>query len=104
MDKRRLNKGFTILELCVVIIIMSIMTLIYLPFSNFYENEEYSFPDEYLLKQSEALMKSDDTYYVLDNGKEIFFNEKGNVRQAFTIDFDHQTIVVELGGGRLVYK
>ena len=34
----------------------------------------------------------------------VVFNEKGNVNQAMTITKGNKTIVIELGGGRIVYQ
>ena len=77
MDKHLLTKGFTLLEMLIVISIISMIIMI--TFTN--------------------KISIDKDYYA------ISFNANGNVNKAQTIHFENnKDIVVELGGGRLVFK
>ena len=62
----------------------------------------YSFPANYLRKQSEAILESKE--HQLIDEYTISFNKNGNVNKAETLHFTQGDIVVELGGGRLVFK
>lgn len=103
MDVHTLNrKGFTLLEMCVVVFIISLLTVVMHAGVFHLDSAYYGFYDQYLFLQSQAMTSHTrvnfDTY-------PITFNEKGNIKQARTISFErHRTIILELGGGRLVYQ
>ena len=97
-----LHKGFTLIELCIVMILMSIL-FVFVAHNRISDTlSYYSFPANYLRKQSEAILEGKDV--VLEDEYSIPFNENGNVKQAQTLHFRQGDIVTELGGGRLVFK
>lgn len=100
------NKGFTLIEMCMAILIISLLTALYLPCADFAGTNYYTYADAYLLKQSEAMAGAYLTEYQDDGNGTVTFNPKGNVRSAMTLHFDDQerVIVIELGTGRLVFK
>lgn len=103
MVKLTLNKGFTLVELLVTIVVISILTLIYLPYANFqYEDNLYTFYNSYLETQSKAIRYSEKMS--MEEDDTIVFSPNGNVNQAKTIYFEQSSIVIELGGGRLVQR
>jgi len=90
-------------EMCIVLIAVVSLTLIYLPASDFKNAESYTFGDSYLMTQSDAIIHAQRTS--LDDPEvNVVFNQKGNVDQAMTISKGNKTIVIELGGGRIVYQ
>lgn len=102
MDKHLLTKGFTLLEMLIVISIISMIIMITFTNKISIDKDYYAFSSHYLLLQSEALRKSEKSFF---NDKNISFNANGNVNKAQTIHFENnKDIVVELGGGRLVFK
>lgn len=68
------------------------------------EDSYYTWPYSYILCQSKAIAEAERQELDSSNGISVSFNEKGNVSQARTIDIDGHEIVIELGGGRLVFK
>lgn len=109
MAKLSYNEGFTFLDLMVVLTMMSVCTLLVLPFYKQPEFSRYTFANEYLLKQSECIrMGTRDDFDFAGRAEytyTIHFNELGNVRQAQTIYFtDGKRIVSQLGGGRIEFK
>ncbi len=95
------NKGFTLVEVCIVILGISVLSLCYLPVYEISNVEDQSWKDHYLSLQSEAMRKASTVSFPNES---ITWNEKGNVNQARTVTIDNETIVVELGGGRLVIR
>lgn len=109
MAKRSYNEGFTLLELVVVLALMSVCTLLVLPFYQPPDFSNYGFANEYLYQQSVCIRegKREDFNYVGDAmySYTIQFNELGNVRQAQTIQFTSGKVIVsQLGGGRIEFK
>jgi hypothetical protein len=103
MDRLTFSKGFMLAEMCIVLIAVVSLTLIYLPASDFKNAESYTFGDSYLMTQSDAIVHAQRTS--LDDPEvNVVFNQKGNVDQAMTISKGNKTIVIELGGGRIVYQ
>lgn len=101
MGKRSLNKGYTLIEMLVVLALISIFSLLTLNKSLDIDEAYYEFFDEYNLYKSIALKDSNKTYYDYD----IYFNEDANVNRARTITFDNgKSIIVELGFGVLKYE
>ena len=92
-----------LVEVCVALIVISLMTLIYLPYVEIANMDYFTFGDSYLNKQSEAIAGRKRAELDQDEAS-ISFNAKGNVDQARTIIFNDRSIVVELGGGKLVYQ
>ena len=104
--KQLLTKGFTLIEMCIVLVAISLLSLIGLSCSNFKSQDYYAFGYDYLLNQSKALATATSQEVEGPGGEVIIFNEKGNVQQARSIIFSsiNKVIVVELGEGRLEYK
>ena len=102
MDMRISNKGFSLLEMCVVLFVISVFMML-LPTSIHLPNTEYyAFVDKYLYLQSTAMKQATSISF---DEYDIRFNQKGNVSQAKTIYFKNEhTIIVELGGGRLAIQ
>ena len=102
------NKGFTLLELCISVAILSIMTLLVLPYVDLEKKfDTYLFESSYLLRQSEAM----DEMVVKEVASEgcllpynMYFNAQGNIYMGGTIHCDKRVITVQLGSGRLVEK
>lgn len=106
MEKRLSNKGFMLVECCIVLVAISIFVSAMIPIREFAKSEWYLFPSAYLRKQSEAILYSDRKKLQLPDFPDIEFNTHGNVSKAQTITFpnDKRKRIVELGGGRLVEK
>lgn len=102
MDKHLSTKGFTLLEMLIVISIISMIIIVTFTNKINIDKDYYAFASHYLFMQSEALRKNEKIFF---NDKNISFNANGNVNKAQTIHFENnKDIVVELGGGRLVFK
>ena len=105
MVKHTLRNGFTLLECCIAIFIMSLLLLISLYSYELKETTFYTFMDEYLYNQSLAMKDKKIIIIPREEAADIHFNENGNVSMAKTIYFNNnRRIVIELGGGRLEYK
>ena len=93
-------------EMLLVVLAISILFVLCIPFHAYEEDAYDTFPQSYLLKQSSAIVSA--TTKILDeyDTPVITFNARGNVQKAMTLYFDkkNRTIVVELGGGRLVFR
>ena len=99
MDMRISNKGFSLLEMCVVLFAISVFMMLLPTNVHTLETEYYAFEDKYLYLQSTAMKQAKRISFEEYN---VRFNQKGNVNQAKTIYFqNNRSIVVELGGGRL---
>ena len=102
MDMRISNKGFSLLEMCVVLFVISIFMMLLPTNIHSLETEYYAFVDKYLYLQSTAMKQAISISFEEYN---VRFNQKGNVNQAKTIYFKNEhTIIVELGGGRLAIQ
>lgn len=102
MDMRISNKGFSLLEMCVVLFVISIFMMLLPMNMHMPETEYYGFVDEYLYLQSTAMKQAKSISF---DAYGVSFNQKGNVNQAKTIRFKNErTIIVELGGGRLAIQ
>lgn len=96
------NKGFSMIELCLTLFIVSIFSSVYLMNRTINAFDFYRFPATYLRTQSEAIVESSPKSF--HDSYTVEFNENGNVKQARTLQFQQGNIVIELGGGRLVFK
>ena len=102
MDMRISNKGFSLLEMCVVLFVISVFMMLLPTNIHSLETEYYTFVDKYLYLQSTAMKQATSISFEEYN---VRFNQKGNVNQAKTIYFKNEhTIIVELGGGRLAIQ
>ena len=98
---QQLTKGYTLIELCIVISIISLFMAFHLNQMNEIDTEYYEFYDQYHFKQSQAIASSNRIESDIYN---YAFNEHGNVNHADTYHFKNGDIVVELGSGTLVVK
>ncbi len=102
MVKQVSNKGFTLLEMLIVLSIVCLFFTITLFHRTSIDEDYYSFSSKYLYLQSEAMRKAEK---VSLEDYDIYFNSKGNVNRAQTLSFSNfKKIIVELGGGRLVQE
>jgi len=91
------------LEVCIAVLAIAVMTLLYLPCTSFRNFDFYLFGDAYMEQQSTAICQRKPISW--DSGNMVIgFNEKGNIHQPMTYEIDDHEIVLELGGGRLEYK
>lgn len=106
MEKRLSNKGFMLVECCIVLVAISVFVSVMIPVREFARSEWYLFPSAYLRKQSEAILYSERKLLQLPDFPGIEFNQHGNISKARTITFpyDKRKWIVELGGGRLVER
>ncbi len=99
MDMRISNKGFSLIEMCIVLFVISVFMMLLPTNIHIPDIEYYMFIDEYLYLQSTAMKQAQHVSYDIYN---VRFNQRGNVNQAKTIYFqNNRFIIVELGGGRL---
>ena len=103
MEKLSSNEGFMLVECCIVLVAISVMTLLVIPSHEFSRNNKYLFQSDYLYHQSTAIKEAKHITFQWDKIA-VIFNENGNVNQAKTVDVNGKKIVIELGGGRLVEK
>lgn len=106
-DRHTLNSGFTVAEMLAVIMILSFAMILFPMQKADTDMSEKSFLPDYLLAQSAAIASSERTE--LPHNAQypaVSFNEKGNVSRAMTFAFSKtgREIVIELGGGRVVYR
>lgn len=89
--------------LSVMLTLMIISSLLVLTLKNYssIETDYLSFMNDYLIKQVEALTNRQE---VDVDGYDIFFNKKGHVNKAQTIDFNKHKVIVHLGNGYLFYE
>lgn len=104
MEKHPWNKGFTLVEMCIVILSLSTLTLLCLPAHEMSHADWYLFPSIFWKKQSASILYCEENELETEDGFIVHFNAKGNVSQAKTISIGEKKIVVELGGGRLIEK
>ena len=102
MDMRISNKGFSLLEMCVVLFVISVFMMLLPTNIHSLETEYYAFVDKYLYLQSTAMKQATSISF---EEYDVRFNQKGNVNQAKTIYFKNErTIIVEIGSGRLAIQ
>ena len=99
MDMHISNKGFSLIEMCIVLFVISVFMMLLPTNIHIPDTEYYAFVDESLYLHSTAMKQAQPVSFDIYN---VRFNQKGNVNQAKTIYFqNNRSIVVELGGGRL---
>lgn len=108
MDRQKLVKGFTLPEMLLSMVLISSMTILFLPRFKPVQTDYYSFFDRYYHTQISAIRNSSEASFESQTAGRIPFNKNGNVRKAMTLYFSSgtkkQTVVIELGAGRLVEK
>ena len=94
------EKGFTILELLVSMMIVCGVGLIALSFDPVLNLDHYYYMNEYLETLCNSLTQKQTNSY--KGG--IFFNSMGHVYQGKTIDFGRHQVIVHLGNGYATIK
>lgn len=92
MDK--LNKGFTLLELLVVLSMITVLSLVTITRWQYSANKDNNI--DILCKQVRAMQLQDK----VSLNKSLYFNGNGNINQAQTLKFNHKTCTFQLGFGR----
>ena len=95
------NKGFTLLETLLTVLIVTSLTLVTLSRVNNLDLEWIVFSNEYLSLQADSLINKKTNY--LDN-YDVHFNENGRVNRAQTIEFRNKKLVIHLGNGYISYE
>ena len=106
------NKGFTMIEMLIVLAMISLFTTIALPLFNPISVTEYEFVYDYLIKQASSMVSYTQTEYTTKQGiwhnYAIRFNSRGHINRAQTVTIEknkaYKEYIIELGGGRLVRK
>lgn len=108
MEKLRLNKGFTMIEFLMVLIILAIVNNLYLNNIDFKKIKEKSnlYKVEFkLLDYKVEALSLRKRQCLSDNliisSKEICFNERSNVNMAQTVNIlnSNKQIIIHLGAG-----
>ena len=101
-----MNKGSTLAEMCIVLVILSLLSLLWIMVKPMPSVSRSAFAARYLYEQSEAMVRAHRNEYTdEDSGEIIHFNEKGNTDSPRTIRFSEDVrLIIELGGGRLVFR
>ena len=89
------KKGFSMLEMLVCMCIISAFMIASLANTNKLNLDHYYFLNDYLYKQSQAILNRED----VSIGKGLYFNNMGHINQAKTIEFKSHDIIVHLGTG-----
>lgn len=103
-----IKKGYTLLELLVVMIILCGLFLITLNRDITLNLDQYYLANEILVKESEAILTHQrqdiDDYYNKYLNNNLYINENGHINRAQTIEFDNHKIIVHLGNGYLTHE
>lgn len=94
------KKGFTLLEMLISLLIISIMLLIGISSNKNVDLDHYYFMNDYLYNQSKALLERENISYK----KGIYFNSMGHVNQAKTLEISNHEIIIHLGNGYATIK
>lgn len=101
MDKQKYNKGFTLIEMLVVLLIISLLMSIFsLKITYKYHKSTNMLINEIVYLQFEAIYENDDRYYD-EYDMDIHFNRIGNVNHADSYQYYQDEIIVLLGTGRM---
>lgn len=87
-----MNKGFTLIEMLLVLMVVTILTLVFSTQLKLYE-VEYFDPIQCQLK---AMATRERCQF----NSTIHFNQNGNINHAQTIKFHDKTCIFQLGMGR----
>ncbi len=94
------EKGFTLLEMLVCILMLSGITLLSLSYRSKVSFDHYRFLNEAMLKQSEAILSRRTVTY--EQG--ISYNSMGHINLARTVYFDRKKITFNLSSGYAFVK
>lgn len=109
MDKRLLISGYTIIDMLVMIMIISVLSLVYLRFVSIPLVDYQLLPYDVYNAQLQAMKEQSDVYLEQKYEgciypREIYFNAKGNINQATTIVCPNSKFTLQLGMGRVFYE
>lgn len=104
MEKHTLNDGFMLVEMCLILVSLSVLFLLSYTTYTFKNVGIFQFQSAYWLYQAQAIERADTTSYISAYTDPIQFNAKGNIQRARTVFFPQKNIVISLGGGRIVEK
>jgi len=103
-----IKKGYTLLELLVVMIVLSGLFLLTLNRDITLNLDQYYLASDILVKESQAILNHErqeiDDYYNQYLKGNLYINENGHINRAQTIDFDNHKIIVHIGNGYLTYE
>lgn len=94
-----IKKGYSLLEMLICLTVISCLLLISLRNVHSLDLEHYSFLNEYLIKQSEAILYKNN----VDVSGNIYFNSMGHVNMARTVDKGKHKVIIHLGNGYVTY-
>ena len=107
MDTHMRVKGYLMLEMLVVLMIISTALMIYLPRISMFDYTDYRYGNNLVLTKSEA-MRNRKEMIINDAGLSLrfplYFTANGNVNQAQTIVGNKYNLIVHLGNGYLTYE
>ena len=86
------TNGYALVEMLLVMMLTSVMTVLYLPRSRDINCDDYIFINDYFKKLS------------IENKYPIYFSNNGNINQAQTIKGNRHQIILHLGNGYLTYE
>ena len=89
------DKGFTLLEMLLSLMIISGIGLITLSFNPTMNLDHYYYMNDYLETLNDCFVEKKADVY--EGG--IYINSDGHVRQAKTINFGRHEVVIHLGNG-----
>lgn len=104
MGHRTSNSGFTLLEMLMVTACLSALAMFVIPANEWKDEEGYGWTYDYWETQSRAIFTAERQEMPSGSQPCISFNAVGGVRQAETVRFGRKETVIELGGGRLVFR
>ena len=99
--------GYVLVEMLLIMMLTSVMTVLYLPKSGDINCDDYIFINDYLNKLGMSIISNEKTYpddSRVDNKYPIYFSGNGNINQAQTIKGNRHQIILHLGNGYLTYE
>lgn len=94
------KKGFSMAEMLVCMLIISVFTLLSINRNTDIDLEHYTFLNKYLLEQSKAMRNRENIK--VETG--IYFNNMGHINQARTVGFNSHSVIIHLGNGYVSIK
>ena len=101
------TNGYVLVEMLLVMMLTSVMTVLYLPRSRDINCDDYIFINDYFKKLSISMISNEKTYpddSRIENKYPIYFSNNGNINQAQTIKGNRHQIILHLGNGYLTYE